>query len=73
MHFQNGVNDLQGKLTIFKLNCFVKNKQNDYFINKKCTLEEGNLLLQIDFVENYSTINQDEILSAHYSHGNMIR
>lgn len=34
-------------------------------------ISENEIVIQIDFAENYSTVFQDEIQSAHWSHGHV--
>lgn len=65
----NTVNYLERQLKTFKMHCYIKTKQELYFEQEKQNLRtNNNLLVQIDFAENYSLIDQDEIQSAHWSH-----
>lgn len=59
---------LEQQLYAFKIHCYVKRVQERYFDLKKQTLQANEVLLQLDFAENYSLISQDEIQSAHWSH-----
>lgn len=60
---------LASKLPAFKIHFFVKNKQAKHFQdnhNKPCSSHHVNI--QIDFSENASIMEQDEVQSAHWSH-----
>lgn len=52
----------------FRTHCFVKKQQSLHFDKLKRDLSENNLVVQVDFAENYSIIHQDEIQSAHWQH-----
>ncbi|XP_046662375.1 uncharacterized protein LOC124358190 [Homalodisca vitripennis] len=58
---------VQNMLGKFKVHCYIKNVQSEYFEYKKKNATQGEAVLQIDFAENYSCIAQDEIQSAHWS------
>lgn len=64
---EDAVIDIQNKLSDFKIHCFVKSIQEHQFELKKKILQPAELLIQVDFAENYSCTAQDEIQSAHWS------
>ena len=52
----------------FKYHVFVKNQQAKHFETKKKETSSTEIVLQVDFAENFSILSQDEIQSAHWSH-----
>lgn len=52
----------------FKHHVFVKNQQAKYFENKKKETSSTEIVLQVDFAENFTILSQDEIQSAHWAH-----
>ncbi|XP_044573568.1 uncharacterized protein LOC6501773 isoform X4 [Drosophila ananassae] len=60
--------DMQAKLSSFKTHFFVKRAQQGYFEETKMNLKPFELVLQIDFAENYRLTHQNEIQSAHFSY-----
>lgn len=64
------VNELNSQLNHFKTHTFIKMKQSQYFDKAKEELkdEPEKIVMQVDFAENYSIVQQDEIQSAHWSH-----
>ncbi|KAJ8720597.1 hypothetical protein PYW08_006062 [Mythimna loreyi] len=67
--FNLALDELHDSTAKFKLHSFVKNVQSNYFHNVKQDLTSDKAIVQIDFAENYALISQDEIQSAHWSHG----
>lgn len=65
---EDACTELQNQLPIYKKHCFVKKVQGEYFEKKKLNLSEDDIVIQIDFAENYSNVAQDEIQSAHWTH-----
>lgn len=59
---------LEQQLPTYKFHCFVKANQEKYFKIRKDNLKDTEVLIQIDFAENFSLVAQDEIQSAHWSH-----
>lgn len=57
---------LRSKMPNFLEHVFVKRKQSNYFEERKSNLQQGEAVVQVDFAENYSCKNQDEIQSAHW-------
>jgi hypothetical protein len=47
---------------------FLTKKQSQYFKARKEILEEGDLLAQCDFAENWEMKHQDEVQSAYFHH-----
>lgn len=60
--------DIEANLSSFKTHFFVKRAQQKYFEDTKRNLKPSELLLQIDFAENYRLTHQNEIQSAHFSY-----
>ena len=60
--------ELQAQLKKFKEHYFVKRLQSATFKDMKTSVNDDEVILQIDFVENYLALTQDEIQSAHWSH-----
>lgn len=58
---------LAGKLPAFLVHVFVKRQQSRYFEQLKLSVDECTILVQLDYSENFSMIEQDEIQSAHFS------
>lgn len=61
------LNELQSQLKVFKRHVFVKRVQSKVFIEMKRNVEDDEVILQVDFAENYSSLLQDEIQSAHWN------
>ena len=61
------VNILKSKINHFLFHVFVKQKQSEYFrfLQDNITDEVG--VLQVDYAENFSIVEQNEIQSAHWS------
>lgn len=59
---------INSHLLDFIKHCFVKTQQEKYFENKKKEIANNEAVVQCDFAENYSLVNQDEIQSAHWKH-----
>ena len=47
---------------------FLKRKQANSFEEKRRAVNGHNIVVQVDFAENYMAIDQDEIQSAHWNH-----
>lgn len=62
-------NELCNQLIPFKEHAYIKRKQQEFFISMKQIVDGKTIVLQVDYAENYSIIFQDEIQSAHWSHG----
>ncbi|KAJ4446138.1 hypothetical protein ANN_12830 [Periplaneta americana] len=66
------VNDALKALTVmspkYLFHCYVKKKQSAYFRMLLDNASDTEVLLQVDFSENYSIIHQNEVQSAHWSH-----
>ena len=56
------------KIPKFKFHVFAKNEQSKYFQTKIKESTQEDVVLQIDFAENFSILNQNEIQAAHWSH-----
>lgn len=61
---------LNNQLDAFKTHTYIKRAQSQYFENCKKSLTKNpkSAVMQVDFAENYSIIQQDEIQSAHWAH-----
>lgn len=62
------LSELQMHLPKFKTHCYVKRVQQQYFQKRKMSIAKDEVVLQIDFAENYRLVNQNEIQSAHFSY-----
>lgn len=62
------VHELEVELPLFKQHFYVKRAQQSYFQSKKHNLNPDELVLQIDFAENYRLVSQNEVQSAHFSY-----
>lgn len=60
--------ELHDQTPKFKVHTYVKKQQSDTFEARKKETSESEILLQVDFAENFSILSQDEIQSAHWSH-----
>lgn len=65
---KDAIKKTNGLLPKFRTHCFVKKQQSLHFEKLKGDLSENDLVVQVDFAENYSIIHQDEIQSAHWQH-----
>lgn len=65
---EEAVNELQNQFSKFKKHFFVKRLQAKAFKNMKDTVADDEVILQVDFAENYLATSQDEIQSAHWTH-----
>ncbi|CAF1437694.1 unnamed protein product [Rotaria sordida] len=64
---QNCINILQTKINPFLFHVFIKRQQSNFFEMLKKDVTDKKCLLQVDYAENYSIIEQNEIQSAHWS------
>ncbi|XP_049941067.1 uncharacterized protein LOC126417315 [Schistocerca serialis cubense] len=62
------LSELQSQLKTFKEHFFVKRMQSGAFKTVKASVSDDEVILQLDFAENYAALAQDEIQSAHWSH-----
>ena len=60
--------DLKQQLPAFLLHTFIKRKQSAHFEAEKKKANGKHITIQVDFAENYSIIQQDEIQSGHWAH-----
>ncbi|CAF2039332.1 unnamed protein product [Rotaria magnacalcarata] len=61
------VNVLSNKIKDFLFHTFVKRQQSQFFEMSKTNVTDKRCLLQVDYSENYSIVEQNEIQSAHCS------
>ncbi|KAJ8041142.1 hypothetical protein HOLleu_11877 [Holothuria leucospilota] len=64
----NCLKALKSKLPDFLIHTFVKRKQSAHFEAEKSRANGEHVVLQVDFAENYTAIQQNEIQSAYWSH-----
>ncbi|CAF3985084.1 unnamed protein product [Rotaria sp. Silwood2] len=64
---QNCIHILQTKINRFLFHVFIKRQQSNFFEMLKKDVTDEKCLLQVDYAENYSIIEQNEIQSAHWS------
>ena len=60
---------LSERLLAFKVHAFIKDQQAKNFTEVRNATQPGRAALQVDFSENASLLQQDEIQSAYWSHG----
>lgn len=60
--------ELEVQLPLFKRHFFVKRDQQNYFDAKRKNIKPEEVVLQIDFAENYRLVCQNEVQSAHFSY-----
>lgn len=51
----------------FLKHCYIKRKQSKAFETAKGDIDENTVVIQVDFSENYTCVQQDEIQSAHWN------
>ena len=61
--------ELKRLLKDFLLHTYVKRKRSKYMKNLISGVIKKKVILQVDFSENASITSQNEVLSAHWSHG----
>ena len=59
--------DLKNKMNCFLVHRYIKKKQQDHFTKLTEECDESSAVLQVDFSENVSIVNQNEIQSSHWS------
>ncbi|CAF1680576.1 unnamed protein product [Rotaria sp. Silwood1] len=58
---------LQQKTPQYLCHVFIKRKQSNYFEDIKETVNDDTVVCQVDYAENFTLQNQDQIQSAHWS------
>jgi hypothetical protein len=58
---------LHGKIKHFLMHVFIKRQQASYFETVKLNVTDKYCLLQVDYSENFSVVQQNEIQSAHWA------
>ena len=61
------VNVLEEKIEHFLFHVFVKRQQSSFFEMEKANVGEKKCIIQVDYSENFSLIDQNEIQTAHWS------
>ena len=64
--FQDAFEQLQSDLPAFLIHTFIKRKQAAYFTDKINNPASGELIVQMDFSENYECVDQNSIQSQHW-------
>lgn len=62
------LHSINEQLPPFKTHFYVKRVQADHFDNTKKSALPGLATIQVDYAENYTVLQQDEIQSAHWTH-----
>jgi len=62
------VDMFNAEIKVLKKHIFVKREQNKFYNNVKDNLEENEVLIHVDYSENYSNKDQQEIQSAYFGH-----
>jgi len=65
---QDALHEICKQLPYFRLHSFIKRKQSYFFEDRRKAVDGDRVVVQVDFVENYAAIEQNEIQSAHWSH-----
>lgn len=65
---ENAIVDLQNQYNSFKKHFYINHVQSHFFEKKKNCINDDEMVLQIDFSENFAIINQDEVQAAHFSY-----
>ena len=60
--------ELQQQLEFFLVHTFIKRRQNEHFERMKSAVDGKQIVVQVDFAENYAILEQNEIQSAHWCH-----
>ena len=60
--------DLRNQLPSFSLHRFVKRKQQVHFLKIIDECDSTTVVLQVDFSENVTLLEQNEVQSAHWTH-----
>ena len=66
--FEDAVVLMREKLRILKEHIYVKRIQHSTYAQQKMDLTTDDLLVHVDFAENYRNDQQDEIQSAYFGH-----
>jgi hypothetical protein len=61
------VNVLEEKIEHFLFHVFVKRQQSSFFEMEKANVGDKKCIIQVDYSENFSLIDQNEIQTAHWS------
>ena len=61
------IKEIEKQFSAFKFHSYVKRKQSKQFEDAKINFRKHDIVLQIDYAENYTAVCQDEIQSAHWS------
>ena len=65
---QDVLKELKQQLPAFLFHTFIKRRQSAHFEQEKGRADGKHIFIQVDFAENYSIIQQDEIQSGHWAH-----
>ena len=65
---QDAFSELKDQLKPFLIHVYIKHKQAAHMEKLKNEVDEKKILLQVDFSENATLLDQNEIQSAHWSH-----
>ena len=66
---QDALQLLTERVVAFKIHAFIKAKQAKTFNDMHTATRPGQASMQIDFSENATILQQDEIQSAYWTHG----
>jgi len=70
--YQDVLDTTHDLLDDFKSHCFVKRHQQAAFDTARKNSDEENLVIQVDYSENYSCMMQDEIAAMHFQGGHPV-
>ena len=66
--FDELIEMFNAQIQVLKKHIFVKREQNKFYNNLKENLERNSVLIHVDYSENYSNKEQQEIQSAYFGH-----
>lgn len=68
MSRQELIEEFNRQIKILKKHIYIKREQNKFYNNLKSTLKPSEILIHVDYSENYANKEQQEIQSAYFGH-----
>lgn len=65
---EDAIHELNNQLLRFKKHWYINKQQSKYFLNQKLSQSNKEIVLQIDFAENFAVFHQDEVQAAHFGY-----
>lgn len=66
---EDALNNVVDSFQAYSTHCFIKDAQQQYFESRRSSVGAEEAVDQVDFAENFALVQQDEIQSAHWRHG----